>query len=67
MGKLNLVYSTDDGYVQHLAVSMLSLLENNRHIEEIKVYILDNQISEGNKNELKKICDQYKRLSLIHI
>lgn len=61
MGKLNLVYSTDDGYVQHLAVSMLSLLENNRHIEEIKVYILDNQISEGNKNELKKICDQYKR------
>ena len=61
MERLNVVYSTDDGYVQHLAVSLLSLLENNKNIEDIQVYILDNEISFKNKKELEKICNGYQR------
>lgn len=61
MDYLNVVYSSDDGYVQHLAVSMISLLEHNKDIDEIHFFILDNNISKENKNELKNITDIYRR------
>ncbi|MFR7994690.1 MAG: glycosyltransferase family 8 protein [Clostridium sp.] len=58
---LVVVYSTDDNYAQHTGVSIISLLENNKHFNSIKIYVIENRISNSNKVKLKKISDEYNR------
>jgi lipopolysaccharide biosynthesis glycosyltransferase len=45
-----------------MGVSTISLFENNKHIEDLKVYLLGENISDDNKDELKKIGDRYGRV-----
>lgn len=58
---LNVVYASDDNFSQMLGISMISLFENNRECEDIAVYILDDGISDGNKQKLNSIGDKYDR------
>ena len=58
---LSVVYSSDDKYAQHTGVSMISLLENNRHFINIEIYIIDNKISKENRGKLVIIVDKYNR------
>ena len=37
------------------------MLENNKDIDQINIYFIDNQISDENKKKLQKICDDYSR------
>ena len=50
---LNIIYSSDDNYCIYMGVSILSVLENNKNFNSINIYIVDNNISDGNKLELK--------------
>lgn len=59
--KLVVVYSSDDNYAQHTGVSIISLLENNKHFKEICIYVIDNEISKINKEKLIEIINKYKR------
>lgn len=59
--KLVIVYSSDNNYAQHTGVSILSLLDNNKHFDDIHIYIIDNEISKDNKEKLNNIIDCYKR------
>lgn len=58
---LVLVYSSDDNYAQHTGVSIVSLLDNNKHFDDIHIYVIDNEISKSNKENLKEIINFYKR------
>lgn len=58
---MNIVYSCDDNYAQHTGVSIISLLENNKHFDEINIYIVDNDIKNENKIKLNDIANRYKR------
>lgn len=58
---MNVVYSCSDLYSQLAGISLTSLLENNRNLSEINIYILDNQISLKNQKKLISICERYKR------
>ncbi|MDY3002436.1 MAG: glycosyltransferase family 8 protein [Romboutsia timonensis] len=58
---LHIVYSSDDNYAQHTGVSIVSLLENNKHFKNIFIYIIDNKISDKNRNKLLEIIDKYNR------
>lgn len=58
---MNIVYASDENYVKPLGVSMLSLFENNKEVNDITVYIIENRISECSKKRLYKIAQQYKR------
>ncbi len=59
--RLNIAYSTDELYVRHLGVSMISLFNNNREFREIFVYIIENNISNSSKENLTKIASNYGR------
>jgi lipopolysaccharide biosynthesis glycosyltransferase len=67
MNSLSIVYATDDNFAGILGVSLVSLFENNRHIPEIDVYILDNGISQSNKEKLQSISKTYHRKTLVFI
>ena len=58
---MDVVYSSDENYAQHLAVSIVSLLENNKQEESITFYIFDNNITEASKTKIRELCTQYKR------
>lgn len=58
---MNIVYACDNNFAEMLGISMVSLFENNKNCGEINVYILDDEISDTNKNKLKKIADKYDR------
>lgn len=61
MKVLNCAYSFMDNYAQHAGLSILSLFDNNKEADEINVYILDNQISETNRNRLESLASEYGR------
>lgn len=58
---MNIVYITDDNFAQHTGISLLSLLENNKDVKEISIFIGDNGIEELNINRLKNIAHRYNR------
>ena len=58
---MNVLYTCDDNYVWLMGISTISLFENNKTIEDLQVYLLGDNISQENKDKLKKIGDQYGR------
>lgn len=59
--KVNIAYSFDDNYAQHAGCSLISLLENNKDIEEIDIYIIDAKIGKENKTKIIHIANKYGR------
>lgn len=43
---LHVVYASDDRFAEILGVSLTSLYESNKSMEQIHVYVLDSKISE---------------------
>lgn len=60
--KLNALYQFNDKYAPFAGVSMTSLFENNRDFDEIRVYILGENISENNEQLLRTTTINYGRI-----
>lgn len=58
---MNVVYSASDLYSSLAGISLTSLLENNKLEEQIHVIIMDNGISNENKEKLHRTADKYGR------
>ena len=61
MSKLNVLLQTNDGYAPYAGISMVSLFENNIDIEEIEVFIIDDEISDNNKFKFGQAAEKYHR------
>ncbi len=48
---MNIMYLCNDAYVYIAAVSIISLLENNRDVDNIHIFIVGEEISQGNKDK----------------
>lgn len=58
---MNILYTCDNNYVWLMGISIISLFENNKHIKEMKVYLLGENISCENKAQLDCIAQKYGR------
>ena len=58
---MNIVYASNDAYVPFLGISLFSLLENNRQLDKICVFVLSDSISEKNKGALNDMAIRYDR------
>ena len=58
---MNIVYSSSDSYSPVAGVSLLSLLENNQSSAQLNVFIIDNGISDKNKEKFRKTCNKFGR------
>lgn len=56
-----IVYASDDNFAEILGISVISLFENNKDMQEIIVYILDSGISIVNKEKIESIFKEYNR------
>lgn len=59
---LNVLYQSNDYYGVVTGVSMTSLMENNKDIDTINFFILDDKISKQNKQKMLAVCKQYGRV-----
>lgn len=52
---LNVVFASDNNYIPFLGVAITSLIKNNQNdFDKINIFILDDGITEENKNKIKK-------------
>ncbi len=58
---LNVMYAADNNYAPFLGVSLLSLYENNKDIDEITVYAVLDDVSDENTEKIVKMSEEYKR------
>lgn len=58
---MNVAYSCNDYYIPQTGISMISLFENNKDIDEICVYLISKDVSEENIGILKSIAESYRR------
>lgn len=58
---MNVVYSSSDSYAPIAGVSMYSLLVNNADVDDLTIYMIDNHISETNKQKFEQMCKAYRR------
>lgn len=58
---MNVLYTCDDNYSWIMGISMISLFENNRAIRELTVYLIGDEICDGNRQLLNQISEQYNR------
>ena len=57
---LNIVFSSNDAYSPLLTIALTSLLESNTgDFELINVYIVDNGISNSNRDKISAFCEDY--------
>lgn len=61
MSLINIVYQCSDSYAKIAGISIMSLLDNNIHINNLNIYIIDIGISEENKKHLTQIGLMYNR------
>lgn len=62
---MNILYTCDNNYIWIMGISMISLFENNKNVENLDVYLLAENISKENKAALLKIAQNYERKLLV--
>lgn len=65
--ELNVFFSSDDHYAQHLGAAMQSLLQNNQDFTVIRLYIIENEISASSKEKLCAIAEKFLNAQIIWI
>jgi lipopolysaccharide biosynthesis glycosyltransferase len=58
---MDVLYATSDYYAPITGISILSLFENNQDIDEIRIFLVDNGISDENKGKIIGLTNHYKR------
>ena len=61
MSALSVVYQFNEKYVLYAGVSITSLFENNKDLDDICVYVLGEGIVESSKETLQKMASNYGR------
>lgn len=56
---MNVLFSSDDNYAPHLGVAIFSLLDNNRRLSIIRIYVVDNHIMPENIERLLSIVHTF--------
>lgn len=59
--KINILYLSDVNYAAFAGTSVVSLFENNKHLDEIVVWLIDDDLGEDNRIKFREAAEQYGR------
>lgn len=59
---MKILYTCDDNYIWLMGISVISLFENNKEVDELDVFLLGDGISSENREILNGIAERYNRL-----
>lgn len=57
---MNILYSADNNYAKYASISIESLLDNNKDIENINIYFINNNISDENIKKIREGIKKYR-------
>lgn len=60
---MNIVYSTDEKYSQHAYISMYSLLESNKIVTKITIFLIANNLTSATIGHFEKLIDCFNNSS----
>lgn len=63
---MDIIYATDENYAMYTGISICSLYDNNKNINDLAVHILDNGITVHSRESLVKIARKYHRELVFH-
>lgn len=58
---MNVMYAADDNFAEIMGISIMSLLESNRDVDDITFYIVEDGIGTENMKKLTSMIEQYQR------
>lgn len=58
---MNVMYASDDNYAEIMGVSILSLLESNKDVAHIRLFIVEDGICEENRKKLRGMAEGFDR------
>lgn len=58
---MNIVYTTNEAFVAKVAASICSVFENNKQMDEIRIFIVGQEISAESKRKFLEMAGKYKR------
>ena len=58
---MNVVYSSSDSYSMVAGISMYSLLESNQSVDELNIFLIENGMSQENKDKFTTMCRKFNR------
>ena len=61
---LNALYQSNDNYAMVSGISIVSLLENNQHLDEVNIFYCDYEITKENRTKLRSLVNKYKNGSI---
>ena len=64
---MNILFSSDDNYAQHLGVLIYSLLSANAEAGPIDLYVIDNEISETNRIKIESVVGYFSNATVTFI
>lgn len=64
---LNVIHQSDDNYAKICGVSIVSMLENNKHLDKINIFYVGYKIQQENVARLKQIVANYSNASIAYI
>ena len=56
---INVLFASDENYVPFLLISIVSLLENEHNFKNVCIFVLDDDISDGNKERIENLVNRY--------
>ncbi len=63
---MNIAFCVNDAYFGQLAVTITSILENNKN-SKINFYVFSSDFSDSNKDKIQKIIDYYKNATVTFV
>ena len=64
---LNVLHQSDDAYAKICGTSIVSLLENNQHLDEVNIYYVGYKVSQENIKKLETVVSKYKNGKFVFI
>ena len=64
---LNVLYQSDDNYAAVSAISIVSLLENNKHLKQINIFYLGHELKKGSINKFNEMVSSYKNATITFV
>lgn len=64
---LNVLHQSDDNYSKICYMSIMSILDNNTHLDEINIYYVGYKITKANIQKLERLGRQYRNCNFYYI
>lgn len=65
--EMNILFSSDDNYAQHLGVAMYSFMCHNTKADKLKFFVVNNNISQENISKLLVMVSQFPNSEVLFI